>query len=1123
MNAASFWGTLDGIGFQVMLTLLSVLWQSSILLGAVALLSYVLRRRRPSVRHALWVGALLAAPLLPVLALAARSAGTPQAQIPVVPSYVPPAVEFLVPPAEAAVPPLPEATHPAEAVAPVEQEEPRVSLRDYPWAVAFLGYAAGAALFLSLVFVGRFRLHRWIQGGAAVTEAGVLTAFQGARSRLRLRRNFRLVATGKVQSPITIGTLRPSVLLPAGLAQKLSDSELEAVAVHELTHVKRNDPLLLGLASLVRAVLFFHPLVWLACRQISNLAEAACDDAVLDATGEPVSYAKMLTRLAEELPRRSTSTELSAGIVLSKSAFLRRVEAILSERRGQIRKLSRLALAATLLGILLSLVISLALPIGEKHPADAAEAGELVGEVAKSGAQTWGEAVEGISFGPVIERVVNDDSVTKDVYIDLDNGKLFTRPEDVVGFQENLNWFRERGIDALCDTDPLVAGLVGIDMVVHPLPERVWETMNAKELAGQELWAFAKAGLPVYISVKGDLPATYVFKTREGGMGILQIVGFTDFPDDPPGVKIRYKMVQAAAEEPAEKPEGEGAAWGEAVEGVQVRLREYTEEEREVLRQLEQKVSLALDDTPLTQVIGFLQEVTPVNYALYRQDLPADLAPITLNIETTLRNALDMICELAGMGWKVDGPVIKIASPERLQRAGSPRVGAIPPDMQEPLGKRVSVAFDTPLPTVLEFMTEVTPLDYQLVEEDLPPELAHIRINVECTLAEFLDLLCELAELSWMVEGGIIKIGKAETLQRQIRGPLEGVGSEPGVQKPDADEEKPCLRTYDINDLLLVAFQQASDDGRRSVRPKTDKSTREIQDRVGGGVVLPEEHRVIPFAVRLWPSVVPRAHMSTREIQDKAHEVARLLKSQFPFGAVGPVLPSEQWQELGPENLPRMSLPGVGRLTVIATPLQHARIEEILREMREGMYLQVNLEMRVFVGKKGMIPRQAAANPAAAVSALGLPEDSVVLAATDTRFRAVTRKLPDRSFFERLQAQTLRLEASPSITLLAGQSGSLSFALNATEVTAMPLVDQREVFVRLVVKAFKDSMAEAFSVSAAVPDGGFLVVVDEGPLAGVVASIWLGEEAGKDLDLANCAIVLLVRPRTILLEEGRAP
>jgi len=101
--------------------------------------------------------------------------------------------------------------------------------------------------------------------------------------------------------------------------------------------------------------------------------------------------------------------------------------------------------------------------------------------------------------------------------------------------------------------------------------------------------------------------------------------------------------------------------------GYPSRLKKYTEEELKVLGQLDMNVTLAFDETPLPQVIEFLQNVTPVNYVLQRQDLPPDLAPITLHIETTLRNALDMICNLAGLGWKVEGSVVRIANPERLK------------------------------------------------------------------------------------------------------------------------------------------------------------------------------------------------------------------------------------------------------------------------------------------------------------------------------------------------------------------------------------------------------------------------------------------------------------------------
>lgn len=49
------------------------------------------------------------------------------------------------------------------------------------------------------------------------------------------------------------------------------------------------------------------------------------------------------------------------------------------------------------------------------------------------------------------------------------------------------------------------------------------------------------------MSGRGELPVTFAFKTREGGRGLLQITGFTE---NPRGVKIRYKLVQASKSKP---------------------------------------------------------------------------------------------------------------------------------------------------------------------------------------------------------------------------------------------------------------------------------------------------------------------------------------------------------------------------------------------------------------------------------------------------------------------------------------------------------------------------------------------------------------------------------------------
>ncbi len=95
--------------------------------------------------------------------------------------------------------------------------------------------------------------------------------------------------------------------------------------------------------------------------------------------------------------------------------------------------------------------------------------------------------------------------------------------------------------------------------------------------------------------------------------------------------------------------------------------REYTEAEKKVLKSLERQVTLDHDDTPLKEVVAFLRQVTEVNYTLFNQDLPPDGAPITVHIETKLRDALDEITALSGMDWKVEGNGVKIGSPGRLK------------------------------------------------------------------------------------------------------------------------------------------------------------------------------------------------------------------------------------------------------------------------------------------------------------------------------------------------------------------------------------------------------------------------------------------------------------------------
>jgi hypothetical protein len=113
--------------------------------------------------------------------------------------------------------------------------------------------------------------------------------------------------------------------------------------VHELEHIRRGDWTLHILARLVCALYWFHPLVWIAWRQLCLEAERACDDAVLQGT-ERTDYAEQLVLLARRLSNGVARPALSMA---NRSDLSTRVYAILDIRQSRGR-VGRLPVAAAL-------------------------------------------------------------------------------------------------------------------------------------------------------------------------------------------------------------------------------------------------------------------------------------------------------------------------------------------------------------------------------------------------------------------------------------------------------------------------------------------------------------------------------------------------------------------------------------------------------------------------------------------------------------------------------------------------------------------------------------------------------------------------------------------------------
>lgn len=364
MTTAAFLLKLDVLGYHTLRILMTIMLQSAILFVIAGAAAYMLRRKTPEIRHMIWAFALISMPLLPILVWMARETGTPQVEFRVLPSYTVPYPSLGTSPLT--VTPMRSVSAPRTGNTTGDSvEEKHVNPFFYPWAMGLIAYAATAGTLMALVIMGRLRIQRWKWNGIVVIDKRALGIFENVRNMYGIERRFMIVETEEIQSPLTIGTIHPVIMLPIGYVDDLTNYELRSIALHELAHVRRFDSFVLTIVSLVRALLFFHPLVWYAANMVSTLAENSCDDAVIEALGDQQAYAELLLRLAQRFTRRNYEIELAAGFIFSKKLLLQRVKLILDER-GIIRRTSNRLIAVALAAMTLSMIVVCALPVREK-------------------------------------------------------------------------------------------------------------------------------------------------------------------------------------------------------------------------------------------------------------------------------------------------------------------------------------------------------------------------------------------------------------------------------------------------------------------------------------------------------------------------------------------------------------------------------------------------------------------------------------------------------------------------------------------------------------------------------------------------------------------------------------
>jgi uncharacterized protein (TIGR03435 family) len=308
--------------------ILNHLWQSTLVAFLIAGLTLVFRKNDARVRYWMWLAATVKF-LVPFSLLEAVGA-----------SLLGPAVTSLL--RFSAAPALSAASLPL-AIAQISQPFRAMTASAGSSAVSPDGgtewiptaLLMAWALGVECVLVQRFRAWRVVR--AAVRTSTPISLATGS-----LPVGTKIRSSRTVLEPAVVGMWRPILLLPAGIDQRLTPAQLDAVIAHEACHIFSRDNLTAGVQMLVECLFWFHPLVWWIGARLVQERERACDEHVLGLLQNPRAYADGIVNVC----KLYVGAALPCVPGVSSSDLRRRIERIMRNQTGQaVPRRMRIALS----------------------------------------------------------------------------------------------------------------------------------------------------------------------------------------------------------------------------------------------------------------------------------------------------------------------------------------------------------------------------------------------------------------------------------------------------------------------------------------------------------------------------------------------------------------------------------------------------------------------------------------------------------------------------------------------------------------------------------------------------------------------------------------------------------
>ncbi|HWT04149.1 MAG TPA: M56 family metallopeptidase, partial [Xanthomonadales bacterium] len=187
--------------------------------------------------------------------------------------------------------------------------------------------AVGAALIWILVACAR--------GILLLLDVRALAAIRRDARLWSAAHDYPVFLSDRVRVPLAAGFLRPAIILPASLVERLAADAVQTIVIHELAHLRRYDVWTNAFARIAEAFVALNPAAWFVMRRLSMEREIACDDWVVARTGAGDAFARVLASLAGSAGARMPLAAPSA--LGSRHSIVERIERLLDSAPRHLR------------------------------------------------------------------------------------------------------------------------------------------------------------------------------------------------------------------------------------------------------------------------------------------------------------------------------------------------------------------------------------------------------------------------------------------------------------------------------------------------------------------------------------------------------------------------------------------------------------------------------------------------------------------------------------------------------------------------------------------------------------------------------------------------------------------